>query len=80
MLVSKGRLSLTIPVETWISKCEKLSFLHFIPVDNDISRLAVNLKEPLYDDPADRIIIATAISKGFSLVTKDKKLQNYLHI
>ena len=43
MLERKGRLRLRIPVLEWLRKSERLSFLHFVPVDNDIARLSVQL-------------------------------------
>jgi PIN domain nuclease of toxin-antitoxin system len=53
---------------------------HFIPVDNTIARIAVELPEPLHSDPADRIIIATALSLGATLVTRDRKIIEYPHV
>ena len=41
---------------------------------------SVNLPPPLHPDPADRIIIATALSNGAPLVTKDKKIAAYSHV
>jgi len=43
-------------------------------------RKAVNLPQPLHSDPADRIIIATAITIAAPVVTKDEKLLNYPHV
>ena len=80
MLEKRGRLQLRIPVELWVEKCERLSLFHFVPVDNTIARLSVGLPEPIHDDPADRIIIATALSLGATLVTKDKKMLSYPHV
>lgn len=80
MLVSRGRLSLTMPAEDWVAASENLPFFSFVPVSNSISMKAVNLPAPPQNDPADRIIIATAISIGATLVTKDEKIQNYQHV
>jgi PIN domain nuclease of toxin-antitoxin system len=64
----------------WIAKSESLPFIHFVPVTNSIAVKSVNLPLPLHPDPADRIIIATALWLGAPLVTKDKKLLDYCHI
>ena len=77
LLVAKKRLELTLDVEDWIAKSEALPFMQFVPVDNSIAKKAVNLPQPLHPDPADRIILATALSIGAPLVTKDKKLLRY---
>ena len=79
-LVSRKRLKLTMGTEDWISKSEMLPFLRFIPVDNSVAVKSVNLPEPLHNDPADRIIIATAISQGATLITKDEKILNYPYV
>ena len=80
LLVAKERLFLTIPVEDWITKSERLPFFHFLPVDNSIAVKSVNLPDPFHKDPADRIVVATAITIGAPIVTKDEKLLNYPHV
>jgi PIN domain nuclease of toxin-antitoxin system len=80
MLERKGRLELRIPASLWVEKCERLAFFHFVPVDNTIARLAVELPEPIHADPADRIIIATALSLGATIITRDGKILAYPHV
>jgi PIN domain nuclease of toxin-antitoxin system len=80
LLVANKRLELTIPVDEWITKSERLPFFQFLPMDNSIAIKSVNLPPPLHTDPADRIIIATAITIGAPVVTKDEKLLKYPHI
>jgi PIN domain nuclease of toxin-antitoxin system len=79
-LVARGRLRLTMQVADWLAKSEALPFVNFIPVDNAIAVRSVQLSEPLHRDPADRIIIATAITLGFPLVTKDGRIAKYPHV
>ena len=80
MLVKKGRLRLSMNLDTWIDKVEQLTFLQFIPVDNKIAASSVILPEPLHNDPADRIILATAREYAATLVTSDTQLLNYPHV
>jgi PIN domain nuclease of toxin-antitoxin system len=80
LLVKKKRLTLSLDVTDWIAKSEGLPFIQFIEISNSIAVKSVNLPQPLHPDPADRIIIATALSAGVPLVTKDKKLLNYPHV
>ena len=80
LLVAKKKLRLTLDLSDWIAKSEALPFITFIPVDNSIAIKSVNLPQPLHSDPADRIIIATAISMGAPLVTKDEKILKYHHV
>lgn len=80
MLVSRGRLELTMDAEDWIARCESLPFLSFVPVDNKIALRSTRLPGRLQEDPADRIIVATALSLGATLVTKDRRIQAYEHV
>jgi PIN domain nuclease of toxin-antitoxin system len=79
-LVAKGRLELAMDVESWVARAEAMPFLHFIPMDNAIAMKSVRLPEPLHHDPADRIIIATSLQLGFPLVTRDRRILDYLHV
>ena len=75
MLVSKGRLKLKVDAATWVSYSEALSYLTFVPVNN---RIAINsIALSLHPDPADRLIVATALHLGSSIVTKDSKIAAY---
>jgi len=80
ILVARGRLELTMSPEDWIAASEALPFFDFVPVSNSIALKSVQLPGELHSDPADRIIIATAISLGAVLVTKDEKIRNYKYV
>ena len=80
ILVSRGRLNLTMSPDDWVAASEALPFFDFVPVSNSIALKSVQLPGVLHNDPADRIIIATAISMGAVLVTKDEKIRNYEHV
>ena len=77
MLSKTGRLSLDRPVSKWIEITVVQNFATFLPVNNAIAVASVELPEPLHKDPADRILIATALTHGFKLVTKDHKIRQY---
>lgn len=77
LLVKKGRLELTMDVDEWVDRAASLAFLRFVPVDHRIAVRAVQLAAPLHDDPADRIIVATALSLGATLITRDRRLRRY---
>ncbi|KAF0159669.1 MAG: pilT2 [Syntrophaceae bacterium] len=80
ILVSRGRLKLTMNPDDWVAASEALPFFDFVPVSNNIALKSVQLPGVLHNDPADRIIIATAISLGAALVTKDEKIRNYEYV
>jgi PIN domain nuclease of toxin-antitoxin system len=80
LLVARKRLRLTMDVASWIARSEALPFLTFVPVDNRIALRSTALPGPLHDDPADRMIIATALALGAELVTRDEKIHGYGHV
>ena len=71
MLLKKGRLEITWAVEA-LRQYLLDHGLNEIPVDGEIAMRAVLLTE-LHGDPADRIIVATALA-GHRLVTADRQL------
>jgi len=80
MLVKKGRLKLVMDIGSWHKKIEELQELQFIPVDSTLAAKSVTLPEPFHSDPADRMIVATALEYGATLITSDKQLLNYPHV
>lgn len=77
MLVARKRLALTIDTDTWLASVEALPFLIFVPVDNRIAVRAVQLEDFPHRDPADRMIVATALGLGATLLTADARLRAY---
>jgi PIN domain nuclease of toxin-antitoxin system len=77
LLAARGRLRLAMDTEEWVARSQALPFLRFVPVDHAIAMRSVRLLPPLHADPADRIIVATALTLGAELVTKDERLLAY---
>ncbi len=80
LLVKKDRLRFTMDAQDWIAKSEALPFLHFVPVDTAIALRSVRLVDPFQKDPADRIIVATAVIMGAPLVSSDRRILRYPHV
>lgn len=77
LLIKNRRIGFFIDSDSWLEKVESLPFVKFVPVDNKIAILSVNLPDFSHKDPADRIIIATALQLGATLITSDKKILKY---
>jgi PIN domain nuclease of toxin-antitoxin system len=80
MLVSHGRLSLTMDVAAWLAVVEEIEAVAFAAVDNEIGVKAVELPGEFHKDPADRIIVATARKLGAPVITADEKIRGYRHV
>ncbi len=74
MLVEKGRVSLPFDVPTWC-RLNLRQGLTEIPVDGEIGARAAALSG-LPGDPADRIIVATAM-EGHQLATADRRILDW---
>jgi PIN domain nuclease of toxin-antitoxin system len=80
MLVSRGRLQLSMTTEEWIAEAERQPGIRFVPVTNRVAHRAVDLPGTFHPDPADRIIVATALVHGATVVTKDGKIRGYRQV
>ncbi len=72
----RGRLSFGVPLEQWLNDIRLLPELRLEPVSGDIAQLAGTLPETMPGDPADRLIVATAIQLQAKLVTADSRLRD----
>ena len=71
--VRRGRLELGSPLEFWLADLRALPELQFQPVSGEIAQLAGSFDEAAPGDPADRIIVATALTLRAKLVTADQR-------
>jgi PIN domain nuclease of toxin-antitoxin system len=72
MLAEKGRLELAPDLDVWIST-NLAAPVELEPISPAICIASCRLPE-FHGDPADRLIVATAITLGLPLVTADKKI------
>jgi len=75
-LSKRGRMELPIPAEKWIEVGLSETQTTCLPIDQPIAVLAANLPDH-HRDPADRIIIATAITYGAQVISFDKQFRKY---
>jgi PIN domain nuclease of toxin-antitoxin system len=77
MLVVKGRLVLDRDVEVWLDLALKLPRVRLAPLIPRIAVRSSRLEEEFLGDPADRIIVATAMEYGCPIVSKDERIRKY---
>ena len=80
MLLTRQRLELSMDMDRWVGTFEQMGGITFVPVDNAVAMRAVALPGPVHPDPADRIIVATAIALDATLVTRDTRIRAYPHV
>ncbi len=80
MLISKGRLILSMDVESWLDEVAQIDGVRFVPVDNEIGIKSTALPGEFHKDPADRMIVATARKLAIPLVTADEKMISYEYV
>jgi PIN domain nuclease of toxin-antitoxin system len=78
--VRKGKIDLRLPAEQWLDLALNRNLVTVIPIDAEIARSANSLPEPFHQDPADRLIVATARLRNLTLVTSDEKILQYAHL
>lgn len=80
MLVSRNRLTLTMPVDDWLDTVAKVEAIRFVPVDNRVAVESTRLPGEFHKDPADRMIVALARHENVPLVTADQNIRAYRHV
>lgn len=80
MLVAKRRIQLDRSVEQWIDLALTLPGVEFASLDPAIAIRSTRLPGDLPGDPADRIIVATALEAGSPVVTPDERIRAYPHV
>lgn len=76
MLVFRGKLELSLPVNEWLTEALGPSGVEVLPVSCEIANRSVLLPE-IHRDPADRIIIATALVYDAKLASIDSVFPSY---
>jgi PIN domain nuclease of toxin-antitoxin system len=76
-LAAHERIAVTIPVRAWLEQLA--AGVRTFGITPAIADAAVALPSSFPGDPADRLIYATAVERGCSLVTKDGRMRRHRH-
>jgi PIN domain nuclease of toxin-antitoxin system len=76
-LARNERIVVAIPIVAWLERLA--AQVRTIPVSPAIATAAVSLPASFPGDPADRLIYATAVERGWRLITKDERLRGHRH-
>ena len=77
-LIHKGRVQFPGTLKSVLA--EMSSKFTVVPIDAEIAALATELPDDFPGDPGDRLIAATALSLGATLITRDEKMREYARL
>ncbi len=74
--VKRGKLVLPLSVEELARRIERGGAVELLPVDTNVWLRSLSLAWE-HPDPADRVIVATALMRGLPLLTKDATIHQF---
>jgi PIN domain nuclease of toxin-antitoxin system len=77
LLKAKGRLTIEEDVLSWLNRALSFTGIELCPLTPAIAARSYNLPGTFHDDPADRMIVATAIVEDAVLLTRDDSILKY---
>lgn len=77
LLVDAERIELDSPVEEWIARFVRRPGIEAVPLTHYSAARSYRLHSLEHRDPADRLLIATAIELGCPLVTYDERIARF---
>ena len=77
LLVDTGRIDLDVPVAAWIERFLDCPGIEAVPLGHQAASRSYQLHHLEQRDPADRLLIATAIELACPLVTYDERIVRF---
>jgi PIN domain nuclease of toxin-antitoxin system len=77
LLVDAGRIELDLPIEAWVTRFLERPGIEAVPLSHRVASRAYQLHHLEHRDPADRLLIATAIDLACPLVTYDERILRF---
>lgn len=77
LLVDIGRIDLDLPVEAWLKRFLERPGIEAVPLSHRAASRSYQLHHLEDRDPADRLLIATAIELACPLVTYDERIAGF---
>jgi PIN domain nuclease of toxin-antitoxin system len=74
--IKNNGLDIGMSIEDYLLKIKELKCIEILPVDEKIWIDSITLNWE-HKDPADRVIVATAISKAIPIISKDEKIARF---
>ena len=76
--VANGKLALDRDINIWVEQALARPRIKLMELSAEITLMAGRLgKEGFHGDPADRLIVSTAIVHGAGLISKDRRIRSF---
>lgn len=79
-LLENERLVISCDPEEWLAVALRMPKFRLVPLSPSIAYRSTTLPQPFSTDPADQIIAATAREENATLLTRDRRMQQYEHV
>lgn len=80
MLSNAGQLKLSMDVKQWVGHALERPKVGLLPFTPAAAIRAAGLGGSFPGDPADRLIVGTALEMGAPLITKDQRITDWGHV
>ncbi len=81
MFIQKGRVQVDTDCLSFITLILQANYSQVRPITPQTAALSVQLPDSINNDPADRLILATAVAENVALITADRNMRasNLIH-
>ena len=79
-LTSGGRITLAGRLQTWVCESHNALLADTAPLTHEIAIAAYDLPGEFHADPADRMLVATAMVGDMPIMTADERILAYPHV
>ena len=79
-LLEKGRIAISCSPEDWLNAAFDLPKFRLVPLSPVLAYRSTVLPQPFHNDPADQIIVATALLENAVILTKDRNILEYEYV
>jgi PIN domain nuclease of toxin-antitoxin system len=77
LLVDTGRIDLDLPIDVWMKRFLQRPGIEAAPLSHRAAAYAYQLHRLEHRDPADRLLVSTAIELACPLVTYDERIARF---
>ena len=77
LLVDRGLIDLDLPVDAWVRRFLQRPGIEAVRLSHDAASRSYQLHHLEHQDPADRLLIATAIELACPMVTYDARIARF---